>query len=517
MQQFADCTHLPRLVMPPFDYAQPLVNRGVNATAARVLQIVGVQTYRKNIVFATGVAKALKLLGHSVRLDIIGRAGTSSAQLKTALTRRGIDYRVHPHLDAPYAQNQSAQVITLVCSTSEPYGLTVPESLRLGIPVVSSDCGGPSELLPHAVLYPVDDVDACVRILLSIWGNYLQACQTAHKTYQQLEEVSASQASNEKLDAFMQEASSIKPASTSNLSALFKLVRCVSDIPFGLHHITQSIASVATQSGLHLTAKEVGELIDLEQQHPGVSVMNDIHNFDVIPFGNSNAMARLYQEGFGLAMELAANFSRPERLQMIAFIVCGLWQETRLRGRPLTVLALGDGIGLDSIRLAHAGFNVDYMDYEGSKMARIASENFSAFAQQDLGEGACKPRLIQAVEHPYDVVVCLEVIEHVSEPNALIAQIAEHLVENGLVFISECFNGIEDRWPTHLAANEKYAGMLPFMMDPLFRLETLNRQPYGKPYVFRKRGQGEAGSATALLSQRGVMAELVRQQLSIGL
>ncbi len=517
IQQFAPSPEQPRLVLPPFDYSKPLLPRELKPEPENVLQIVGVQTYRKNIVFATAVVKALRLLGHSVRLDIIGRPGSASAQIQAALSRRGVVHRIHPHLQDPYAQNQGERVITLVCATSEPYGLTIPESLRLGIPVVSSDCGGPSELLSQALLYPVDDVDGCVRILSSIWNNYPHACEVARRNYQELSDANTTQTLTDKLDAFLLEASLRAPSKTSELLKLFQLVRAVAHVPIDLNQIKHSIATVATRNGCPMTTKNVDELIEQEQRYPGAGVMQDVRAFNAIPFGNSSAIADLYRNGVGLAIELAADFSRPERLQMIAYVACSLWQETRAKARSLKVLALGDGIGLDSIRLAHAGFDVDYIDYENSAMAQIALENFAAYGREQVSDGALQPRMIQNIERQYDAVVCLEVIEHVPNPEVFIDQIAQYLVDDGVVLISECFNGVEDRWPTHLATNERYAGLLPFMMHHLFRFESLNRQPQGKPFVFRKRRMGECLSTMSLLNQRGIMVDLIRQQLSIGL
>ena len=117
----------------------------------------------------------------------------------------------------------------------------------------------------------------------------------------------------------------------------------------------------------------------------------------------------------------------------------------------------------------------------------------------------------------YDAVVCLEVIEHVPSPMAVADAISGYLEGDGLLFISECFNGIEDRWPTHLLSNEKFAGKLPLMLIRDFVFLAANRAPYGKPFVFRKRLAGEAINVNSPLLDRAGMVHLIKNQADIGL
>jgi hypothetical protein len=50
-----------------------------------------------------------------------------------------------------------------------------------------------------------------------------------------------------------------------------------------------------------------------------------------------------------------------------------------------------------------------------------------------------------------------------------------------------------------------------------FKLDTLNRRPLAKPFVFRKRDERDVPSVNELLIQREAWFDLIRQQLNIGI
>lgn len=507
----------PRMVLTPFDFTQSPVTRPLTVSPRRVLQVIGTLSHRKNGVFASAVVKALNVLGQPVELIFVGTSNNAEVKLKQVLRKRGISATVLPHQSDPYEKNLGMNAITLVCARSEPFGLTLAESLCLGVPAVAARCGGPEEILPPDRLFDIDDVDGCVRILLSIWNDYEEACAQTRSTYDRLHKEAIQIQPEDTLTKFVEDLSLRTSADRSSIADLLQMLKHLVEAPVGLNLLTQSILSVATENGLNLKVENLMELIELERLQPGRAVTADIVKFGAIPFGMSAEMGQLYQQGLGLAIELAATSSDPGRVEMAAFIACSLWQVAQDSTDPLTVLALGDGVGTDSIRLALAGFTVHYMDYEQSNMAKIAAHNFEACAAAIAGSNVNQPpRIVQKVEQKYDAVVCLEVIEHVSDLENFISFIADSLKPNGFVYISDCFNGVEDRWPTHLICNEGYAGQLPFLMHSRFKLVDCNRLPYAKPYVFRKRMTQEYPSILELLHHRDVMTHLVMQQLDLG-
>src|SRR5208282_2557104 len=99
-------------------------------------------------------------------------------------------------------------------------------------------------------------------------------------------------------------------------------------------------------------------------------------------------------------------------------------------GRVPKILMLGDGIGIDSIRMSNSGFYTDYMDSDESNMVKIAQLNFVSVKRVNVH---AKLGVVNDVnkEKEYDAVVCLEVIEHVPNPIEFIRSVANHLGDGG--------------------------------------------------------------------------------------
>ncbi len=475
---------------------------------------LGVQSLRKNPLFGVTVLQALRLRGVDAELHCIGEAGTQTPRLQAAIARRGLVAHVHLHAPsvAPF-DLLSGRRVHLVTASSEPFGLTIPEALSRGIPVVASRSGGPQALLDDASLFDVGDVDRCVRCIEAIARDPAQARQQALQRYAQLApRFAASHQSAvvaRALDSALRQYRDKAPEPHFG-PALRDAVTLGRFPPAAL---VRSIAKVAG-----LTEPEVQRRIDADRQAPGQAVMADCRRFDVVPFTATAATDRLYRDGVSFAIELAATCQDGARQEMATFILSRLVCETARR--PLRVLALGDGIGIDTLRLLGAGLDVDYIDFDSSLTARVARENFEQFLVAP-GPATGRVRVIRnpADETPYDAVVCLEVIEHVPDPDAFLQMLSSALAPAGLLFISECFDGVRDHWPTHLHGNEGYSGLLPAMArEHGLLLDDWNPAPFGKPYVLRKPAAGEtpAGLVRQLQRERGVLRQILSAQIQVG-
>jgi 2-polyprenyl-3-methyl-5-hydroxy-6-metoxy-1,4-benzoquinol methylase len=341
--------------------------------------------------------------------------------------------------------------------------------------------------------------------------------KAAHLHYKKLQENSSTTEIKDKLDLFLLQISQEESTPSFQLNGLLKATQNVSLLPLTSDDVLRNIVSVMRNQGQLPEFKDIQNLINTERQHPGTAVRSDMAIFDVVPYAMTSQMDKLYREGFGLAIELASTYMDISRIQMASFIVSNLMQEQDNKKLKLSVLALGDGAGIDSIRLANAGFDVDYIDYDQSNMAKLAIENFKTFERNNTDPNITAPNCITKLSRTYDALICLEVIEHVPEPEKFIEQMANFLKPNGVVYISECFNGIEERWPTHLASNEQFSGLLPFMMNKLFYLEGINRSPLGKPYIFRKRELSDSGSVMDLFKNRTVLQSLILHKINLGI
>ncbi|MDR2852575.1 MAG: glycosyltransferase [Burkholderiaceae bacterium] len=488
--QFPAALHVE--VLPPHDFsAQTPPARSWSATAPLAIQCIGEQSQRKNARFGLVLCKALRLRGLAAQYHIIGKQSDATAALITEAQRReSVATWLTSGIDDPYAINAGKQVLTLVAATSEPYGLTIVESLQRGVPVVASRSGGPQELLPEDCLFPVEDLECCARAVMRVAGDYGVASQRALALYHALAAAaSGEEARVEKLLERVRAGGARASAATLlDRLAAFRTFKSAAPDPGAL---VRNIGAVARQRGSEMSDADMARRVQDERAHPGSAIAEDLARFDIIPFCYSSGMDALYREGLGLAVELAAHAGDTGHLQMAAYILSVLLDKQRACGRNLSILALGDGLGLDAIRLASCGFAVDYADVEGSAMARVAALN----CETVFGPEQDKVRFVGAIDKVYDAVVCLEVAEHVPHPVQFVRGLAARLKPEGLLFLSECFDGIEDRWPTHLYANEALSHRLPELVRDVLRCVGFNRQPFAKPYVFVRRDAPEDGRA----------------------
>jgi glycosyltransferase involved in cell wall biosynthesis/2-polyprenyl-3-methyl-5-hydroxy-6-metoxy-1,4-benzoquinol methylase len=447
------------------------------------LLVVGTKNRRKNTHFAITVLKALRLRGIELNLHIVGSDNFGSYKLNKQLTLRSEKNAfTHPHLLDPF--KIPGKKINLICSHTEPFGLTVPESLARGIPVVASDSGGPSEILPTEWIYDVDDVDQCVRVIEKIVANYEEYSSQSKIRYLKLIEKNSIQSRKSKVSKAIELAvldfnNESKEEIPLNLNWFKKILNPV----ITADQIIKNI-SVAFESSSHILSEtQVHDFVKDEVKFPGSSVLKDMNTFDVVPFGHSENMNHLYKSGIGLAIELVANIKDKGKQNMIAFIVLRL-QELRLSNQNPKILCMGDDLGIYSIILASCGLDVDYIDFDQSLMSRCAQLNLKT--AMDRQKDDLKLSTLISPNKKYDVIISLEDIQKVTDPRIFLKYLSEKLVPEGLLFISECFDGIYDRSPTNLYLNEKFASTLPILAAPFFKMVDVNTLPLGKPYMFSK-------------------------------
>lgn len=445
---------------------------------------IGVQSIRKNPIYALTVLQALRLRGVEANLHVIGPPASQTNQLMQAISQRGLESHVHIHgaVEDPYTIVNGC-AINLVGANLEPFGLTIPESLSRGIPVVASRSGGPEELLDDLDLFEVNDLDACVRRIEEIYKNYGYYQIKAFERYKNIQNRFSFEEHKKILDGALDQAVR-RYRDVPRKSAIFYGSRLRSAVK--LDWLTRSILVDNISEASKLSIKDVEDKIQKELKKPGSAVLSDCKKYDVVPFANGNNSDILYSEGVGFSIELAATYSDESRLLMSAFIISMLIG--RSYNKCIKILALGDGIGIDSMRLSSAGFDVDYMDYDASLTSKVARKNFLKYEEiSNFNAGKIRVVTQETREDAYEVIVCLEVIEHVPNPMDFLCQLSRQTDVGGLIFISECFDGIRDIWPTHLYSNELYGGQLPEMARN-YGLELIdcNVMPYGKPYVFKK-------------------------------
>jgi 2-polyprenyl-6-hydroxyphenyl methylase / 3-demethylubiquinone-9 3-methyltransferase len=124
----------------------------------------------------------------------------------------------------------------------------------------------------------------------------------------------------------------------------------------------------------------------------------------------------------------------PVRLQYLRDMIDQHWQcDERVR-RPLegkTALDVGCGAGLLAEPLARLGADVTGVDASAELIA-VAREHARAVAVEVDYRAAD----VLDIEGRFDLVTCMEVIEHVAEPSAFVGALAKLLASGGLLILS---------------------------------------------------------------------------------
>ena len=127
----------------------------------------------------------------------------------------------------------------------------------------------------------------------------------------------------------------------------------------------------------------------------------------------------------------------PLRLGFLRQQVDSHWHCEPAGRRPLAgrrALDVGCGAGLLAEPLARLGASVTAIDAapENIAAARMHAEGQGLAIDYRHGELAA----LTSAEAPYDLVTCMEVIEHVADPSAFVAELAAVLSPTGLLVLS---------------------------------------------------------------------------------
>ena len=124
----------------------------------------------------------------------------------------------------------------------------------------------------------------------------------------------------------------------------------------------------------------------------------------------------------------------PVRLKYVRDMIDQHWQFDECRRTPLdgkSALDVGCGAGLLAEPLARLGADVTGLD-AAPELIAVAREHASA-----LGLGIdYRAGELAALEGQFDLITCMEVIEHVADPGAFVGALGKRLAPDGLLILS---------------------------------------------------------------------------------
>jgi 2-polyprenyl-3-methyl-5-hydroxy-6-metoxy-1,4-benzoquinol methylase len=118
------------------------------------------------------------------------------------------------------------------------------------------------------------------------------------------------------------------------------------------------------------------------------------------------------------------------------------------------ILDFGGGDGDMALKLVRRGLNVEYCDVPGKTM-EFAKWRFNKYGFDIKCISSDEPNVVP-IDGQYDVILCMDVLEHLVNPMAYCLEMYKHLYDRG-IFITRPSFSHDELHPMHLLENIKYA------------------------------------------------------------
>ena len=223
------------------------------------------------------------------------------------------------------------------------------------------------------------------------------------------------------------------------------------------HELVDELASV---SGIDRETLEMH--VWKEALSVGANVREEATAFGLAFHEYDARMEAFYRETAAFMIETVVESQRPGKQGVVRAILGRIRRTVERIGCPPKILMLGDGSASDTLaiwREFKEDVDLHYFDVPGSRTADMAQRRLALHGARftTLNSYAGIPR------NHFDMVISLEVLEHLPDPLAAIADMAEFTKIGATCLVTESFDGVSSKFPTHLRSNLKYAGRTPLL------------------------------------------------------
>ncbi|WP_417384224.1 class I SAM-dependent methyltransferase [Gimesia sp.] len=222
------------------------------------------------------------------------------------------------------------------------------------------------------------------------------------------------------------------------------------DLPWPLNQNTELIGLISSISGEH--KKTVTSKLLQEEKCLGWNVRTELKKSQLTPHTWSEGLIQFYATTNAFLYETSVWNRRPLK-QEIRNWICDYLKSSF--PQPLKILAFGDGLGFDSLQWSSTNHDVTYFE---------VSADCISYAQQVFQNNSAEINMIQSLAElepdSFDVIICLDVLEHVPEPSEILADFTKWLKVDGLLIANSPFFLVHPNYSTHLKSNQKFSGCL---------------------------------------------------------
>ncbi|MDO4629970.1 MAG: methyltransferase domain-containing protein, partial [Planctomycetia bacterium] len=228
------------------------------------------------------------------------------------------------------------------------------------------------------------------------------------------------------------------------------------------------------------------------------------------PYIYDKKTEKFYEETDSFLYEVIVWNASSEKCKMRAWILACLRRLGLTHGK---ILLCGDGIGVDSLYFAQLGYQVSSFEVSryGTAFARNMFRKYHAKVRiyNSLEEirnksgngikeeiGINEENVVRndtdAENGNFDVILCLDVLEHLPNPLKAVSEVVKFLRPGGFFIHSSPFYLVAPPWPTHLEKNRKYSGKIR-LFEKAGKMRCIDGRFLQNPIVFQKIDETEKG------------------------